>query len=85
MTEYEAPQQLYQQPAYNSSQFNQSSQPDEYGDVGRLHECPDCGRKFNDQAIGKHKKICKKVFVEKRKEYNAADHRKATDATGVGI
>jgi len=25
------------------------------------------------------------VFIDKRKEFNAAEHRKATDATGKGI
>lgn len=33
-------------------------------------ECPTCGRKFNEEAIGKHQKICKKVFVEKRKKFD---------------
>ena len=33
----------------------------------------------------KHAKVCKKVFVEKRKEFNVKEQRKATDATGKGI
>lgn len=32
--------------------------------------CPDCGRSFNQQALAKHKKICKKVFQKKRKAFN---------------
>ena len=48
-------------------------------------ECGDCGRKFNEQAIIKHRKICKKVFVEKRKTFDITEHRKATDASGKGI
>ena len=36
-----------------------------------LFECPTCGRSFNEVAFSKHVKICKKVFVNKRKEFNA--------------
>ena len=36
-----------------------------------LRECPTCGRSFNDEAYPKHVKICKKVFVNKRKEFNS--------------
>ncbi len=53
--------------------------------MGRLFPCNDCGRKFNEQAIVKHRKICRKVFVEKRKEFDITEHRKATDANGKGI
>jgi hypothetical protein len=62
-----------------------SDQPDEYGEVGRLIECNDCGRKFNEPAIVRHRKICKKVFVDKRKAYDITEHRKATDASGMGL
>ena len=47
--------------------------PEEYGDAGRLIECQDCGRRFNDQAIQKHRKFCKKVFVEKRKAFDVTE------------
>ena len=30
-------------------------------------------------------KICKKVFVDKRKAFDTAEQRKATDASGKGI
>ena len=53
--------------------------------MGRLIPCNDCGRKFNEQAISKHHKICKKVFVEKREAFDIAEHRKATDASGKGL
>lgn len=33
----------------------------------------------------KHAKICKKVFVEKRKTFDIAEQRKATDAAGKGL
>lgn len=32
-----------------------------------LKECDTCGRKFNPDSIAKHRKVCKKVFVQKRK------------------
>lgn len=31
----------------------------------KLYECPDCGRKFNEKALEKHVKVCKKVFQSK--------------------
>jgi hypothetical protein len=33
----------------------------------------------------KHRKVCRKVFVEKRKAFDIAEQRKATDATGKGL
>jgi len=41
------------------------------------NECPDCGRKFNDKAFTRHIKICKKVFVEKRKAFDMTTQRVA--------
>ncbi len=42
------------------------------GDEGGFIECPEgCGRKFNELALEKHVKICKKVFQTKRKEFNS--------------
>jgi len=50
--------------------------PDEYGDPNVPQvECPDCGRKFNESAFARHAKICKKVFVEKRKTFDMAKKR----------
>ena len=34
-----------------------------------------CGRKFNENALEKHEKICRKVFQQKRKVFNAAEFR----------
>jgi hypothetical protein len=36
-------------------------------------------------VLQKHAKICRKVFVEKRKAFDIAEHRKATDASGKGL
>jgi hypothetical protein len=40
-------------------------------DLGEQIECPDCGRKFNSGPYERHVKICKKVFVEKRKVFDS--------------
>ena len=37
--------------------------------------CPHCGRSFNSNAFSKHIKICEKVFLQKRKAYNAQKYR----------
>jgi len=34
-------------------------------------ECEHCGRRFNEEAIAKHITVCEKVFIKKRKEFNA--------------
>jgi len=34
-------------------------------------ECEQCGRRFNDESFIKHTSICLKVFIKKRKEFNA--------------
>ena len=37
--------------------------------------CPHCGRSFNSKALSKHIKICEKVFLQKRKAFNAQQYR----------
>lgn len=39
------------------------------GDEDRI-ECPTCGRKFVEEALMRHQKVCKKVFVQKRKVFD---------------
>ena len=39
------------------------------------NQCADCGRKFNDESFPKHRKICKKVFIQKRKPFDATKIR----------
>lgn len=41
----------------------------------RLTQCRDCGRKFKEDALAKHMKICKKVFVQKRKPFDIKQAR----------
>lgn len=53
--------------------------PSEYpDDDGEQLECPDCGRKFNPIPYEKHIKICKKVFLQKRKVFDSTKMRLAT-------
>lgn len=40
-----------------------------------MQQCAHCGRSFNEIAYAKHSKICLKVFVKKRKPFDAAKHR----------
>eukprot|EP01112_Ceratiomyxa_fruticulosa_P004549 TRINITY_DN1508_c0_g2_i1.p1 TRINITY_DN1508_c0_g2~~TRINITY_DN1508_c0_g2_i1.p1 ORF type:complete len:464 (-),score=124.55 TRINITY_DN1508_c0_g2_i1:72-1463(-) len=53
-----------------------SNAPDLYssGDV-RLVECPNCNRKFAADRLAKHAKICKKVFIDKRKVFDSTSAR----------
>lgn len=37
--------------------------------------CEGCGRKFKPEALERHAKICKKVFQDKRKQFNSAANR----------
>ena len=50
-----------------------------------LIPCATCERKFNAKALERHSKICIKVFQTKRKAFDTAEQRKATDASGKGI
>ena len=40
-----------------------------------LQQCVHCGRSFNDRSFLKHQKICKKVFVDKRKTFDSRKKR----------
>ena len=40
-----------------------------------LNECDSCGRKFNETAFDRHVKVCKKVFVDKRKKFDMKKQR----------
>ena len=72
-------------PAFAGAGVGNDDQPEEYGKVGRLVPCHDCGRKFAEDRIDKHRKNCQKVFGEKRKAFDMAEQRKATDASGKGL
>ena len=65
----------------NKKSSNQDEEPDEYeeDDNGEKQECPDCGRQFKEKAYAKHIKICKKVFMKKRKPMDMKAQRIVSD------
>ena len=40
-----------------------------------LFPCKECGRTFIAETLPRHQKICKKIFTNKRKEFNSAKQR----------
>ncbi|KAF4668050.1 zinc finger, C2HC-type containing [Perkinsus chesapeaki] len=41
----------------------------------RMVKCHQCGRSFKEDSLEKHEKVCRKVFKEKRREFNAVATR----------
>lgn len=64
---------------HSSAEFDNESSHRLASDTGNvnhhLNECPTCSRKFNPDAFGKHVKVCEKVFIKKRKEFDSASKR----------
>lgn len=57
----------------NRQQFDVPSEPEE---EIQLVKCPEgCGKSFRPDVVKKHAKVCKKVFQQKRKEFNMAEQR----------
>jgi hypothetical protein len=52
---------------------------DEEPEYDDMNECQSCGRKFNEKAFAKHAKVCKDVFVKKRKAFDSKAHRLIAD------
>ena len=55
--------------------FSPPSDNDDAEEDNQGEECETCGRKFNIESYSRHIKICKKVFVNKRKAFNAKNKR----------
>jgi endogenous inhibitor of DNA gyrase (YacG/DUF329 family) len=53
-------------------------------DDGTRLPCPDCGRKFRPSALARHRGVCKKVFVNKRKAFDSKATRVSTEAVSAG-
>mmetsp|Transcript_112928 Transcript_112928/g.258606 ORF Transcript_112928/g.258606 Transcript_112928/m.258606 type:complete len:614 (-) Transcript_112928:126-1967(-) len=51
--------------------------PPEYAPVEQMRQCPDCQRSFKLESFQKHRTICKKVFVQKRKTFSTVEKRLA--------
>ena len=49
------------------------------GEGEPTYPCPDCGRSFVQATLEKHIKICKKVFMKKRKAFDMKEARKNSD------
>lgn len=47
--------------------------------AGNTEECPDCGRHFLPEPFARHVKICRKVFVQKRKPFDSSKKRLAAN------
>ena len=43
-----------------------------------LFPCKECGRSVVKESLQRHQKICKKIFINKRKEFNSAKQRFAS-------
>lgn len=76
---------------YNNTPNNQQEEYEYYDDNRALHQkedinkyevddnslspCPDCGKMFAQLPLSKHVKICKKVFMKKRKPFDSKKAR----------
>lgn len=60
-----------------TDKFNENEES--YKENINLKECNDCKRKFNEEVYDKHIKICKNVFIKKRKLYNIKEKRVIND------
>lgn len=48
-----------------------------------LYKCDDCGRNFNENALEKHIKICKKVFLQKRNKFDSKQSRQTEEQIDI--
>jgi hypothetical protein len=47
----------------------------EDNDDQEKYSCRHCNRMFNEEAIDKHEKICKKIFIDERKKFDMKKKR----------
>ncbi|KAL4466340.1 hypothetical protein ABPG72_020189 [Tetrahymena utriculariae] len=73
-------------PINKNNQFNQQIMEMEREVLEQdLIECPEgCGRKFAENILEKHAKVCKKVFQQKRRVFNSAAQRQLDEEEGGG-
>ncbi|EAS07289.2 zinc finger, C2H2 type protein (macronuclear) [Tetrahymena thermophila SB210] len=74
-------------PISKNNQFNQQIVEMEKDVLQQdLIECPEgCGRKFAENILEKHAKVCKKVFQQKRRVFNSAAQRQLDEEEGGGV
>jgi hypothetical protein len=63
-----------QDKSYSGGDADDDNMGAEYAS-GNTEECPDCGRHFAPESLLRHTKICKKVFLSKRKVFNSSKQR----------
>jgi hypothetical protein len=63
----------YDDSEYSPSNYDNNNE--ELRSNADLHGCPDCGRKFNEQSLQRHRNICKEVFMKKRKVFDSSKMR----------
>ncbi len=62
--------------ANNSANDKIFEESEKYKNI-QVARCPEgCGRSFNILTLSKHQKICKKIFVKKRKKWDSHKQRK---------
>jgi len=60
----------------------EAPEPDDDEDGDRV-PCTTCGRKFREEALMKHTKVCKKVFASKRKAFDIKKKRLDGEAAAL--
>lgn len=58
-----------------SKAYNPRDEMQGFSDYAELMKCSSCGRTFNEFSYPKHVKICKKVFCQKRKQFDSSKKR----------
>eukprot|EP00929_Paragymnodinium_shiwhaense_P018558 TRINITY_DN12942_c0_g1_i1.p1 TRINITY_DN12942_c0_g1~~TRINITY_DN12942_c0_g1_i1.p1 ORF type:complete len:510 (-),score=135.03 TRINITY_DN12942_c0_g1_i1:79-1608(-) len=73
--------------AAQSTPFGGAAMPELPGDdevpSGDLIPCPHCDRKFLEEPLGRHVKICQKVFQSQRKKFEVAKQRLPEEALKI--
>jgi len=74
---YQAKEVEDDRPAFVPKEKEEEEELEEYPeyDGDDRVECHSCGRKFKDDVLPKHAKVCKKVFINKRKGFDTKKQR----------
>jgi hypothetical protein len=63
----------------NNYYYHDDDKDNDGNENTELFACGDCGRKFNATALEKHTKVCKKVFINSRKQFDMSKQRVQDD------
>merc|ERR1711933_445242 len=61
--------------SFHAESYPAEEFPAEDANAGPLVPCQECGRKFKAESLEKHLRVCKKVFQQKRKQFDSAANR----------